>query len=42
LVHATRYAGVLIEDDVGARVEWDLTVGTYDRLLAVEAAREPA
>jgi hypothetical protein len=24
------------------RVEWDLTVGSYDHLLAVRAAREPA
>ena len=42
VVHARRYTGVVIEDDAGARVEWDLTVGSYDRLLAVEAAREPA
>lgn len=42
VVHARRYAGVLVEDDVGARVDWDLTVGSYDRLLAVLAAREPA
>ena len=41
-VHSRRYAGVLVEDDAGSRVEWDLTVGSYDRLLAVEAAREPA
>ena len=42
VVHTRRYTGVVIEDDAGARVEWDLTVGSYDRLLAVEAAREPA
>ena len=42
IVHTRRYAGVLVEDDTGSRVEWELTVGSYDRLLAVEAAREPA
>ena len=41
-VHTRRYAGVLVEDGDGTRVDWDLTVGAYDRLLAVEAAREPA
>ena len=42
VVHTRRYAGRLVEDDTGARVEWDLTVGSYDQLLAVGAAREPA
>ena len=42
IVHSRRYAGRLVEDDTGTRVEWDLTVGSYDRLLAVGAAREPA
>ena len=31
-----------IEDDAGSRVEWDLTVGSYDRQLADLAARQPA
>ena len=42
IVHNRRYAGALVEDDDGVRVEWDLTVGSYDRLLANLAAREPA
>ena len=42
IVHSRRYAGALVEDDAGTRVEWDLTVGSYDRLLAIEAVREPA
>ncbi len=42
IVHQRRYAGFLVEDDDGSRVEWDLTVGSYDRLLAIRAAREPA
>ncbi len=42
IVHSRRYAGRLVEDDTGTRVEWDLTVGSYDRLLAVGAAQEPA
>jgi hypothetical protein len=42
VVHSRRYAGVVVDDGAGAWVEWDLTVGSYDRLLAVEAAREPA
>ena len=41
-VHTRRYAGALVEDDAGTRVEWDLTVGSYDRLLAIEAGQEPA
>lgn len=42
IVHNRRYAGRLVQDALGTRVEWDLTVGSYDRLLATEAAREPA
>jgi Domain of unknown function (DUF222)/HNH endonuclease len=42
IVHARRYAGLVVEDDTGSRVEWELTLGSYDRLLAVQAAREPA
>jgi hypothetical protein len=42
VVHTRRYAGVLVEDDTGSRVEWDLTVGSYDRLLATRAAQQPA
>ncbi len=42
VVHTRRYAGVLVEDDTGTRVEWDRTVDSYDRLLAVQSAREPA
>jgi hypothetical protein len=42
VVHTRRCAGVLIEDDAGSRVEWDLTVGSYDRRLADLAARQPA
>ncbi|HWS57873.1 MAG TPA: DUF222 domain-containing protein [Actinotalea sp.] len=42
IVHQRRYAGVVVTGDAGERVEWDLTVDSYDRLLAIEAAREPA
>jgi HNH endonuclease len=42
VVHTRRYAGQWVDDELGARVEWDRTVGSYDRLLAVDAAREPA
>jgi hypothetical protein len=42
VVHTRRYAGQLVQDETGCRVEWDLTVGAYDRLLATRAAREPA
>jgi hypothetical protein len=42
VVHNRRYAGALVEDGDGPRVEWDLTVGSYDRMLAGLAAREPA
>lgn len=42
IVHTRRYAGVLVEDNSGTRVEWDLAVGSYDHLLATRAAQEPA
>lgn len=42
IVHTRRYAGRIVEGAAGARVEWDLTLGSYDRLLAAQAAREPA
>jgi hypothetical protein len=42
IVHTRWYAGRLVEDGGGTRVEWDLTHGSYDHLLAVRAAREPA
>lgn len=42
IVHTRRYAGRVVEDVTGSRVEWDLRPGSYDQLLAVLAAREPA
>jgi hypothetical protein len=42
IVHTRRYAGVLVEDDAGARVEWDLTVGSHDHLFATRGAQERA
>lgn len=42
IVHQRRYAGAVVTGDAGDHVEWDLTVGSYDRRLAVQAAREPA
>ena len=42
VVHTRRYAGRLVEDEGGARVEWDRRVGSYDELLAGLAARQPA
>lgn len=42
VVHSRRYAGRVVHDGGVIRVEWDLTHGSYDRLLAVRAAREPA
>ncbi len=42
VVHQRRYAGHLVEDTNGPRVQWDLTTGSYDQLLATRAAREPA
>ncbi|GAA4397323.1 hypothetical protein GCM10023168_02150 [Fodinibacter luteus] len=42
IVHTRRYAGALVQDATGPRVQWDLTVGSYDRALATQSAREPA
>jgi hypothetical protein len=42
VVHTRRYAGHLVQDGEGSRVEWDLRLGSYDQLLAHRAAREPA
>ena len=42
VVHTRRYAGRLVEDEGGSRVEWDRRVGSYDELLAGLAARQPA
>ncbi len=43
VVHSRRYAGRVVNDPGGGtRVEWDLTHGSYDELLAIRAAREPA
>lgn len=42
IVHQRRYAGTVVTGDAGDHLEWDLTVGSYDRLLAVQSAREPA
>lgn len=42
VVHQRRLAGEVVADGQGERVEWDLTVGSYDRRLAQLAAREPA
>ena len=39
VVHTRRYAGRLVEDEGGSRVEWDRRVGSYDELLAGLAAR---
>lgn len=41
-VHTRRLAGALLRDDEGEHVEWDLTPGSYDALLARRAAAEPA
>ena len=41
-VHTRRYAGRVVRDGDGERVEWDLTRGSYDDLLARRAAQEPA
>ncbi len=42
VVHSRRLAGRVVHDRDGTRVEWDLTHGSYDELLAIRAAREPA
>jgi hypothetical protein len=41
-VHTRRLAGALLRDLEGEHVEWDLTPGSYDALLARRAAAEPA
>ena len=42
IVHTRRYAGRVVRGSFGERVEWDLTRGSYDELLARRAAQEPA
>ena len=42
VVHNRRYAGRIVKDPHGERVEWDLVRGSYDELLARRAALEPA
>ncbi|MDF2146002.1 hypothetical protein [Knoellia sp. p5-6-4] len=41
-MHNRRYAGRIVKDPHGERVEWDLVRGSYDELLARRAALEPA
>ena len=42
IVHTRRLAGRVVRGPLGERVEWDLTRGSYDELLARRAAQEPA
>ena len=42
VVHQRRLAGRVVTGAFGERVEWDLTGGSYDELLARRAAQEPA
>ncbi|KQU64705.1 hypothetical protein ASC58_19590 [Phycicoccus sp. Root101] len=42
IVHSRRLAGQVLADRDGERVQWDLTLGSYDQLLARRAAQEPA
>jgi hypothetical protein len=42
IVHSRRLVGQVVHDEAGERVQWDLTRGSYDQLLAQRAAREPA
>ena len=42
IVHTRRLAGRVVKESFGERVEWDLTRGSYDDLLARRAAQEPA
>ncbi|GAA2160065.1 hypothetical protein GCM10009845_07540 [Pedococcus bigeumensis] len=42
VVHSRRLAGQLVCDPSGEHVTWDLTLGSYDQLLARRAAQEPA
>ena len=41
-VHTRRLAGTLVTDATGERVEWDLTRGSYDALLAQRQSRRRA
>jgi hypothetical protein len=41
-VHNRRLAGRVVHDAHGSHVEWDLSPGSYDALLAQLSAREPA
>ena len=41
-VHKRRLAGTLVHDEEGERVDWDLTRGSYDLLLAQRQARRRA
>lgn len=41
-VHQRHLAGVLVHDEEGEHVEWDLTRGSYDLLLAQRQARRRA
>jgi hypothetical protein len=42
VVHSRRLAGQLVHEPSGEHVSWDLTLGSYDQLLARRAAQEPA
>ncbi|MEO6412620.1 MAG: DUF222 domain-containing protein [Pedococcus sp.] len=42
IVHSRRFAGRVVRDQAGERVEWDRTLGSYDQLLARRAAQKPA
>jgi hypothetical protein len=42
IVHQRRLAGQVVTGSFGERVEWDLSPGSYDELLARRAAQEPA
>ena len=41
-VHSRSLAGRVVKDAHGERVEWDLTPGSYDELLARRVSQEPA
>jgi hypothetical protein len=41
VVHTRRYAGRVVRGSSGERVEWDLTHGSYDDLLARRTASNP-
>ena len=42
VVHSRRYSGEVVHDATGGIVRWDLTLGSYDQLIARRAAQEPA